>query len=542
MPLRSNQELQAKDNVLPLTDRMHNNRNKRAAVSSDTDGKQLAPVKKRRRVGKAVKKKEEMEDDLDQQDEDKPEDSMKPPPTVKKEEDFLVNIKEEIEDDLQLDKDDLEDSTKPPAVVKKEEADETEVLKEGIGDDLQLDEDEPEDSTKPPAVVKKEEEDETEVLKEGIGDDRQLDEDDLEDSTKPTPVVKEEEKDETEVKEDGDDDLQRDEDDPEECNQPPAVIKTEEEDDTEVKEDSEGDLQLDRDEPNDYKKSPAAVKKEEDDDQATYLPDESTSTKGLLLPGRPSDTDTTVKTASYPKMTVTNPKSVKPVAHAATPVPIVQANPAVAQNLADNKSAVPGRGNVCNENKALIRGYATGSRSNTNTVKRKYSLRSLSQKNNKKSARSNPLRKDKGSSTSLGEVNRSPMASSDEDEFGRGIESAVDDASDTSDSEDGIIDHDEAILNRVARWNKMYKMLRGYYETHGHCELFLAVDRFIFILNTAAHTPLVSHPECQVKCHKITVLTRNWAVGSANSVSSSKLTKWIWSERRSSTRLVSSSI
>jgi hypothetical protein len=125
------------------------------------------------------------------------------------------------------------------------------------------------------------------------------------------------------------------------------------------------------------------------------------------------------------------------------------------------------------------------SRPSANIAKRKYSLPSLPQQNNKKSARSKPLRKEKGSLISLGEVNRSPMASSDEDEFGRGIESAVDDASDTSDSVDGIIDHDEAILDCYdAQWNNMYKRLRAFKESRGHCELFWAADRFTFILNT----------------------------------------------------------
>jgi hypothetical protein len=111
--------------------------------------------------------------------------------------------------------------------------------------------------------------------------------------------------------------------------------------------------------------------------------------------------------------------------------------------------------------------------SSANIVKTKYSLQFLSQHNNKKSARSKPLRKDKIFSNSLGEVNRSPMASSDEDEFGRGIASAVDEASDISNSVDGIIDHDEAILDRYdAQWNIMYDRLRAFKESHGHCELF----------------------------------------------------------------------
>jgi hypothetical protein len=65
------------------------------------------------------------------------------------------------------------------------------------------------------------------------------------------------------------------------------------------------------------------------------------------------------------------------------------------------------------------------------------------------------------------------MASSDEGEFGRSIESVVDEASDTSESVDGIVDHDEVMLDHYdAQWNIMYKRLRAFKESHGHCELF----------------------------------------------------------------------
>jgi hypothetical protein len=331
------------------------------------------------------------------------------------------------------------------------------------------------------------------------------------------------------------------EDEPEDCKEPPTPIKKEEEFPVKKEEDVADDLHQDKDEREECKKSPAAIKKEEEDevgqeyspgeidgksnwgqlatreehdDEATYLPDMNTVTKPLLPLELPSGTDTRVKTASSPAMTLAEPNSGKPVAigHAATPVPIVQANSALATHPADEKPAVPGRGNVCIENKTVSKGtdqsggtrkedtstintrqYPKRSRMSANIVKRKYSLRSLSQQNNKKSAGSKPLRKDKGFSTSLGEVNRSPMASSDEDEFGRGIESAVDGESDTSDSVDGIIDQDEAILDRYdAKWNRMYKRLRAFKEDHGHCELFWAVDRFIIILNTPTNTPPVS--------------------------------------------------
>jgi hypothetical protein len=152
----------------------------------------------------------------------------------------------------------------------------------------------------------------------------------------PPAAVKKEEGYWTEEKVDDEGDLQLDRDEPEDCKEPPAAVKKEEED--VIEEDGEGDLRLDRDEPEDCKKPPAAVKKEEvhqevgheysrgeidekskleqlatrgggNDVQTAYLPDENTSTKSLLPLARPSDTDTSVKTASSPAMTFTKPRS-----------------------------------------------------------------------------------------------------------------------------------------------------------------------------------------------------------------------------------------
>jgi hypothetical protein len=361
---------------------MYNKKSKRAAVSSDTDGKQLVTGKKKRRLVTEVKKEEGEEDES----------------TIKKE--------EEIENDLHQDKD--EDSRKPSAVVKEEE----------------------------------------------------------------------------DVKKDGEDVLLRDNDEWEDCKKPPASIKKELKDEV-GHEYSPGEI----DEKSNWEQ---IATREENDDEGIYLPDEITSTKGLLPPIRPSDNETSVETAYTPAMTVTKLKSAKHVAHATTPVPIVQVSSALAPNPADEKPAAPGRGNVCNENKTLsegteqrgscreegkstkISGYATRSRSNATIVKRKYSLRSLSHENNNKGARSKSLRKEKGSSTSLGEAtNRSPMASTDEDAFGRGIRSA------TSDSADGIIDQDDDIFDHnVVKWNIMYERLRAYKKSHGDCELFWAVPPF----------------------------------------------------------------
>jgi hypothetical protein len=93
---QSNRELQAKVNdVLQLEDDclQKNKKSKRAVVSSDTDGKHLDPVKKRRRVVKAVKKEEEFgvkKADL--------EDCLKPPAAVKEEEKDETEVKEDSED------------------------------------------------------------------------------------------------------------------------------------------------------------------------------------------------------------------------------------------------------------------------------------------------------------------------------------------------------------------------------------------------------------------------------------------------------------
>jgi hypothetical protein len=93
-----------------------------------------------------------------------------------------------------------------------------------------------------------------------------------------------------------------------------------------------------------------------------------------------------------------------------------------------------------------------------------------------------------------------------------------------------------------AGWNLQYKKLRDYHVKHGHCEWFLAFDRLTFILNTTTNTPSVALPDLQVKCHKGTRKTHNWAVGSTISGPSSKLAKWARNEKACSTKLVSISI
>jgi hypothetical protein len=47
-------------------------------------------------------------------------------------------------------------------------------------------------------------------------------------------------------------------------------------------------------------------------------------------------------------------------------------------------------------------------------------------------------------------------------------------------------------------WNSKFQKLREYYEKHGHCELFWAVDCFIFILNTVP--PLTFHLWLSLDC------------------------------------------
>jgi hypothetical protein len=59
-------------------------------------------------------------------------------------------------------------------------------------------------------------------------------------------------------------------------------------------------------------------------------------------------------------MRITKPNSAKPavVGHATTPVPIVQAKSALAPNPVDEKTAAPGRGNVCIKNKTVSKGIS----------------------------------------------------------------------------------------------------------------------------------------------------------------------------------------
>jgi hypothetical protein len=272
-------------------------------------------------------------------------------------------------------------------------------------------------------------------MEEEIEDD--LDQQDKADQedSKRASAAVKEEMDETE---DGEGDLQLDRDEPEDCKQPPTVIKEEEKDQTEENYDCDA-YQRDEEQPEDSKQASAAVKEEEEDE-------------GEVGHEYPSSANIVIKNNS--------------------PWSLFQPD-------------------TCRS--------AEGSRQSANTVKIKYSLRSLSQENNKKSSRSKPLRKDKGSSTCLGEVNRSPMATSDEYESGRGIESDVDEAiSHTRDSVDGIIDHDEVIFDRHdAQFNRMYERLHAFNKKHGHCELFWAADLFNFILNTPTNTLHVFFLTCR---------------------------------------------
>jgi hypothetical protein len=50
------------------------------------------------------------------------------------------------------------------------------------------------------------------------------------------------------------------------------------------------------------------------------------------------------------------------------------------------------------------------------------------------------------------------------------------------------------LLDKVneAFWNLQFKKMRDYYERHGHCELFWAVDCFTFLFNIPTNTPSVS--------------------------------------------------
>jgi hypothetical protein len=212
-----------------LTDRMHNKTSKRTDISSDTDGNQLATGNKKRRLVKGFNKDQEDEEDEEEEEEEG-----------------------EDEDDLHQDTD--EDSRKPSAVVKEEE-DET---KDGEGI-LQLDRDEWEDSKQPPAAVKEE---------EGYGYDE----------TEENEVGYE-----TDENEGGEDALHLDRDEPKDCKKLPAVVNKEVKDEV------------------GHEYSPREIDKksnweqlatrEGNDDEATYLPDEITSTKDAFGRGKRTPID-----------------------------------------------------------------------------------------------------------------------------------------------------------------------------------------------------------------------------------------------------------
>jgi hypothetical protein len=88
-------------------------------------------------------------------------------------------------------------------------------------------------------------------------------------------------------------------------------------------------------------------------------------------------------------------------------------------------------------------------------------------------------------------------------------------------------------------WNLQFKKLRDYDETHGHCELFWAVDCFAFTLNTPTYTPPISLPELQAMCHGSIRKTRHWPLGSSISVHASKMAEWIRNEKLGLRKLVS---
>jgi hypothetical protein len=276
-----------------------------------------------------------------------------------------------------------------------------------------------------------EEEEEYPVKKEEIEDDFHQDKDETEDCKEPPVTVKIEEVDKTEAKEDGEDDLHQDKDESEASMKPPAVVKKEEED-----------------EPENCKGSPALVKKEEKDpaDEKPAAPGRSdVCIENRTIseqPGGRRMEDTSINTRRYPKRSGSSANIVK-------------------KKYSLRSISQPDDCRIAEQ-----------SRSSANIVKRKYSLRSLSQQNNKKSARSKPLRKEKGSSTNLGKVNQNPMTTSGEDEFGKGIESAVDEACDTS-------DFNLKGKKNKENWNSQFNQLREYYEKHGHCELFWVVHRFL---------------------------------------------------------------
>jgi hypothetical protein len=172
--------------------------------------------------------------------------------------------------------------------------------------------------------------------KEEFGRNKEEFEDDLhqdknEDSRKPPAVVKEEK------------------DEPEDTKHPPTVIKEEEGYGYETDENEEHEWE-------DSKKPPAAVKEEvEDEVGSEYSPSESDEEGSEYSPGESDEESIGLLPPARPSrpMAVTKPKSAKPVAHAATPVPIVQTSSALAPKLADEKRGARCRGNVRNEKWAL---------------------------------------------------------------------------------------------------------------------------------------------------------------------------------------------
>jgi hypothetical protein len=52
-----------------------------------------------------------------------------------------------------------------------------------------------------------------------------------------------------------------------------------------------------------------------------------------------------------------------------------------------------------------------------------------------------------------------------------------------------------------AGWNLQYRKLHAYYVKHGHCEWFLAVDHYAFILNT----PLTPHLSLSLPCRQCAI-------------------------------------
>jgi hypothetical protein len=90
-----------------------------------------------------------------------------------------------------------------------------------------------------------------------------------------------------------------------------------------------------------------------------------------------------------------------------------------------------------------------------------------------------------------------------EDQELEGFEMQFSEADDDA-GDDDVSDVDSSDGNQQdeAEWNLQYKKLQDYNGKHGHCELFLAVDRFTFSLNTPTNTTAVSLPVLQVKVPK----------------------------------------